>query len=154
MPERLSEERLVKRWYLPVKIMKKTKIKLQKRIKRHRKIRAKISGNSKIPRLCVFRSNLHIYAQLIDDEKSKIILVASDKEIGKKTKKEEAITEKSGEKKQLSGKVAIAYMVGKLIAEKATKNKIEKVVFDKGGYTYHGRIRAVADGAREGGLKF
>lgn len=126
----------------------------QKRYKRHRRIRAKISGTSKIPRLCVFRSNLHIYAQLIDDEKGKVIITASDRELEVKPKKERIKTEKSEEKKKLSGKEVIAYAVGKLVAEKAIKNKIEKIVFDKGGYAYHGRVKTLADGAREGGLKF
>jgi len=132
----------------------KSEIKHQKRDKRHRRIRIKISGTSKIPRLCVFRSNLHIYAQLIDDEKRKIILTAGDRELKIKPKKGDIKTEKPGGKKQLSGKSAIAYAVGKLIAEKAIKNKIEKVIFDKGGYAYHGRVEGLAEGARAGGLKF
>jgi len=132
----------------------KAEIRHQKRYKRHRRIRAKISGTSKIPRLCVFRSNLHIYAQLIDDEKGKVIITASDRELEVKPKKEKIKTEKSGEKKKLSGKEVIAYAVGKLVAEKAIKNKIEKIVFDKGGYVYHGRVKTLADGARDGGLKF
>ncbi len=111
-------------------------IKREKRYRRHRRVRAKISGTAKIPRLCIFRSTKHIYAQLIDDEKSKTLAQVSDLEI-KKGKKTE-----------------IAYEVGKLIAQKAIKEKIEKVVFDRGGYKYHGRVKAVAEGAREAGLKF
>lgn len=111
--------------------------KRERRIKRHRKIRAKISGDSKTPRLCVFRSAKHIYAQLIDDQKGKTILSASDIELkGKKLKKTD-----------------LAKEVGKTVAQKATAKKIEKVVFDRGGYQYHGKVKAVAEGAREGGLK-
>lgn len=89
------------------------------------------------PRLCVFRSNKHIYAQLINDQNGKVLLAASDLEVKKK-----------GTKKEL------AQEVGKLIAQKAKKKKIEKVVFDRGGYKYHGRVKALAEGAREQGLIF
>jgi len=116
--------------------------KRKKRYKRHKKIRAKISGTSQRPRLCVFRSNKHIYCQLIDDEKGHTLLSASDLEL-KVTKSKNQRT-----------KVDIAKEVGKLIAQKAKKIKIEKVVFDRGGYKYHGRVKALAEGAREGGLKF
>lgn len=96
-------------------------------------------GTKDMPRLFVFRSNQHIYAQLIDDDKAKILVTVSD--INTKIKK--------GEKKS-----DIAKEIGKIIAKKAFENKIEKVVFDRGGAVYHGRIKALADGAREGGLKF
>lgn len=113
-------------------------IKKQKILRRHKRIRAFIQGTKERPRLCVFRSNKHIYAQIIDDEKSKILLFASDKEIkSKKGKKSE-----------------IAKEVGKLIAKKAIENKINAIVFDRGGILFHGRIKALAEGAREGGLKF
>jgi len=105
--------------------------KQEKRLTRHRRVRAKISGTGKVPRLCVFRSHQYIYAQLIDDEKGKTIAVATGKANIDKAKK-----------------------VGKLIAKKALEKKIEKVIFDRGGYQYHGRVKAVAEGAREGGLKF
>ncbi len=118
----------------------KPKIKRQKRIQRHKKIRAKIKGTIECPRLCVFRSLKHIYAQLIDDEKGKTLLSVSDQEIKKSKTKDK--------------KVVLAYQVGKLIAEKALKKKIKKVVFDRGGFIFHGRVKAIADGAREGGLKF
>ena len=114
-------------------------LKREKRKRRHKRVRAKISGTAKIPRLCVFRSNKHIYAQLIDDTQGKTLLSASDLEIkfkGKKTKTEKA------------------FEVGKLIAKKAQEKKIQKIVFDRGGYKYHGRVKALAEGAREGGLKF
>jgi len=148
-----------------------SKIKREKRIRRHRKIRAEIKGTNERPRLCVFRSLKHIYGQLIDDEKGKTLVMASDQEI-KKSKKSQPTAdqpqptagqpevEKAGkvkdEKKKVIRvrKVYVAYEVGKLLAEKALKKKIQKVVFDRGGYKYHGRVKAVAEGARENGLKF
>ena len=129
--------------------------KKEKRHRRHKRVRAKISGTAKVPRLCVFRSNKHIWAQLIDDEKIKTLISAGDLELKKQkkeTKKQRAESKKT--KKKFSGKVAPAFEVGKLIAKKALENKIEKVVFDRGGYKYHGRVKALAEGAREGGLKF
>ena len=96
-------------------------------------------GTKDRPRLFVYRSNQHIYVQLVDDDKAKIMMGASDKDV--KSKK--------GEKK-----TDVAKEVGKLIAKKAMENKIEKVIFDRGGVLFHGRVKAVADGAREGGLKF
>jgi large subunit ribosomal protein L18 len=114
-------------------------VKKDKIIRRHKKIRMSISGTKECPRLCVFRSNQHIYAQLINDEDVKVLMSVSDK--GLKAKK--------GDKK-----ADIAKEVGKLIAKKAIETKIEKVVFDRGGLVFHGRIKALADGAREGGLKF
>jgi large subunit ribosomal protein L18 len=120
--------------------------KKEKRQRRHRKIRAKMFGTQDKPRLSVFRSAKHIYAQLINDEKRKTLVSASDSEI---------------KKLKLKGKISKAVELGKLIAQKALDlpadrqgKKIEKVVFDRGGYKYHGRIKAVAEGAREGGLKF
>ncbi len=104
---------------------------------RHKRIRTKIFGTVQTPRLCVFRSTKYIYVQLIDDEKGKTIAVVSDKEI----------------KSKLNG-INKAREVGKLIAEKAAEKKIKKVVFDRGGYQYHGRVKSIAEGAREGGLKF
>ncbi len=109
-----------------------------KRNRRHHRVTAKMKGTAKKPRLCVFRSLNHIYAQMIDDEKGKTILQAKDYEI----------------KKKVAGKVALAKEVGKLIAEKASEKKIVSIVFDRGGYKYHGRVKALAEGAREGGLKF
>jgi len=113
--------------------------KQEKRYRRHKRVRAKVFGTARVPRLCVFRSAKHIYAQLIDDEKSKTLVSVRDRELRKK--KGQTKMEKAKE-------------VGKLIAKKALAKKIEKVVFDRGGYTYHGRVKALAEGAREGGLKF
>ncbi len=117
-----------------------------KRKRRQKRVRAKISGTAKIPRLCVFRSANHIYCQLINDEKRETILAANDFELkdAKKAKKED----------KYSGKVAVAYNVGKLIAKRAEEKKIKKVVFDRNGFDYHGRVKALAEGAREGGLEF
>jgi len=145
------------------------KLKREKRFRHHKRVRVKISGTSKIPRLCVFKSAKHIYCQLIDDEKGRTLAAAGDLKLNlkpespsSKVSKEEKTEET---KKSLRGKVALAYEVGKLIAKKALdynppaalkgkKYKIEKVVFDRGGYRYLGRVRALAEGAREGGLKF
>ena len=113
--------------------------KQEKRYRRHKRVRAKVFGTASVPRLCVFRSAKHIYAQLIDDEKSKTLVSVRDRELRKK----------KGQTKMEQAKE-----VGKLIAKKALAKKIEKVVFDRGGYTYHGRVKALAEGAREGGLKF
>lgn len=125
--------------------MKATK--KQKRVRRHNRVRAKVKGTKSMPRLCVFRSNQHITAQIIDDEKGKTIVFASD--AGKLDAK--LLT---SEAKDKSGKVAKAFIVGKLIAQKAIEKKIKEVVFDRGGFNYHGRVKALADGAREGGLVF
>ena len=116
--------------------------KQEKKIRRHKRVRAKVSGTADIPRLCIFRSNQHIYAQLIDDEKGVTILAEQDKEM----KKADA-----GERK---GKIAVAYAVGKFIAEKALEKKIKKIVFDRAGHKYHGRVKALAEGARDAGLVF
>ncbi len=112
------------------------KSKAEKRIRRRKRIRAKIKGGSSCPRLSVFKSNKHLYAQLIDDEKGVTVASVSDKSSKGKTKTERA-------------KAA-----GLEIAKKAVEKKISKVVFDRGGFIYTGRVRALADGAREGGLKF
>lgn len=109
------------------------------RLRRHKRIRGKISGTPEFPRLCVFRSLANIYAQVIDDVNGKTIASASS--LDEKIVKE-------GSKKE------IAKQVGKLVAERAKAAGVENVVFDRGGYVYHGRIQELADGAREGGLKF
>lgn len=126
--------------------------KQEKRYRRHKRVRAKIFGTAKIPRLCVFRSARHIYAQLINDEKGETILNSNDFEI--KKPKVQTKSKESKEKKERSTKAAIAYEVGKLIAGRALKKEIKKIVFDRGGYGYYGRTKALAEGAREGGLEF
>ena len=112
-----------------------------KRIKIKKRIRKVVYGSSTKPRLTVYRSNKEIYAQLIDDNLGKTIVSASsrDKEISKE---------------KLSNKTETASVVGKQIAVLAVKNGISKVKFDRNGYLYHGRVKALADGAREGGIKF
>lgn len=118
--------------------------KQKKRIIRHKRIRAKIFGTKQIPRLCVFRSNKHLYAQIIldDNEKSKTLISVSDFNL------------KLDKSKKLKEKYIKAYEIGKLIAERALEKKIKKVVFDRGGYKYHGNIKALADGAKDNGLEF
>ncbi len=113
------------------------------RHRRHKRVRAKTRGTGKIPRLCVFRSNKHIYGQLVDDDKGKTLIAASDLEI-----------KSSSKKQKTANKTVVAHEVGELLAKKAIEKKFEKMVFDRGGYKYHGRIKALAEGAREGGLKF
>jgi large subunit ribosomal protein L18 len=120
------------------------------RQRRQRRVRAKVSGTAERPRLSVFRSAGHISAQLIDDAAGKTIAAASDLEI---EKKERAAIAKKGEGDR-KAKVAVAYAVGKLLADKAKKKKIEAAVFDRAGFLYAGRVAALADGARDGGLAF
>ena len=109
------------------------------RVKRHNRVRGKISGTAERPRLNVFRSEKHIYAQIIDDAAGKTLVSASSVEKG---------FEGLGSNKEAARKV------GKTVAERAVKAGIEEVVFDRGGYIYHGRVQELAEGAREGGLKF
>ena len=110
------------------------------RVERHKRIRKDISGTSERPRLNVFRSNANITAQIIDDEKGLTLVSASTRE--------KELNIKNG------GNVEAAKLIGAEIAKRAKKAKIEKVVFDRGGYLYHGRVQAVADAARENGLEF
>lgn len=117
--------------------MNANKLKIAKRDRRHNRVRAKISGNSARPRLAVFRANQHIYAQIVDDATHKTIASSSTLKIKAKGNKSE-----------------LAAAVGKEIAAKAAEQKITQVVFDRGGYKYHGRVKALADAAREAGLKF
>ena len=109
------------------------------RILRHKRVRGKISGTAARPRLCVYRSNSNIYAQVIDDVSGKTLASASTVE--------RDFTEYGGNK-------AAARKIGNLVAKRALEKGIETVVFDRGGYIYHGRVQELADGAREGGLKF
>ena len=113
--------------------------KLEKRIRIKRRVRGKISGSSELPRLSVYKSNKEMYAQLIDDNSGKTLASASSREKG---------VDANGTKTEVSA------AVGKAIAAKAIAAGIENIVFDRNGFVYHGRIKALADGAREGGLKF
>src|SRR5690554_3922360 len=114
--------------------------KLERRARLKRRIRKTVEGTVGRPRLSVYRSNKEIYAQVIDDVNSKTLAAASsrDKDIDTSNK----------------NKVEVAKLVGKSIAEKALKAGVETITFDRGGYLYHGRVKSLADGAREGGLKF
>lgn len=116
---------------------------LSTRKRRHVRVRAKVSGTPVRPRLNVFRSSAHIYVQVIDDLAGNTLVQANDLE--------EAVRDRAGEG---ATKTARSKAVGEVIAERAKEAGIESVVFDRGGFLYHGRIKAVADGAREGGLKF
>ena len=109
------------------------------RVKRNNRVRGKISGTPERPRLCVFRSENHIYTQVIDDVAGNTLVSASSVEKGFEG---------------LGSNCEAAKKVGATVAERALKKGIEEVVFDRGGYIYHGRVQALAEGAREGGLKF
>lgn len=122
---------------------------INKRKIRHKRVRAKIKGDAACPRLCVFRSNKHIYLQAVNDVHMKTILSADDLTAGANLPTGQA---GSGKKKQTKKENARA--AGKVIAEKLVEKNIKKVVFDRGGYKYHGRIKEAAEGAREGGLQF
>ena len=117
--------------------MNKQNIKQQKKERRKNRIRAKIKGSKNCLRLSVFRSNTGMYVQLINDDNGKTVVSVHNKEI-----------------KEKGNKIEISFKLGKLLAKKAVSKKIEKVVFDRGGCKYHGRVKAIADGARESGLKF
>jgi large subunit ribosomal protein L18 len=121
--------------------MFKTKTRLERHLKKHMRVRTKIVGTAERPRLCVFRSLKHMYAQIIDDNGGRTLVSAStlDKEIR---------AEAGG------NNLASAKQVGQLVAKRALEKGIGEVVFDRGGYLYHGRIKSLADSAREAGLKF
>jgi large subunit ribosomal protein L18 len=119
-------------------MVKKSNLNFKKREKR---ARVKILKTKKYSRLSVHRSNNHIYAQIIDDKKGETLVTYSDSKL-------KFTEDKKGTKSER------AFMVGKKLAELALKKKVSKVVFDRGGYKYHGRVKALAEGAREGGLKF
>lgn len=109
---------------------------------RHRRVRKKVSGNPEQPRLCVFRSLRSIYAQIIDDTGGKTLVAASSQDAKREAGQE------------IRPKIALSTEVGRLLAQRALEQGISKVVFDRGGYKYHGRVKALADAAREGGLQF
>ena len=112
------------------------------RVIRHARVRKKISGTPDMPRLCVYRSNANIYAQIIDDSKGLTLVQASTMDASLKGKFDDM------------NKTAVAKAIGKLVAERAIAAGIESVVFDRGGYIYTGRVASLAEGAREAGLKF
>ncbi len=112
---------------------------IRKRV--HERVRAKVSGTAERPRLNVFRSLNHIYAQIIDDASATTVASAST-------------VAKKGDEKKSGGNIGAAAFVGKLIAERARDKGVTRVVFDRGGYLYHGRVKALADAAREAGLEF
>jgi large subunit ribosomal protein L18 len=118
-------------------------IKLSGRARRHRRVRKKISGSAERPRLCVFRSEQHIYAQLIDDLEGKTIAAAGS-----------TSPEIKGELAKRGRDRDAAVKVGQLIAERAKVLKVESVIFDRAGYKYHGRVKELAEAARKAGLKF
>lgn len=122
--------------------MGKVEDKKRTRFSRRRRIRGKVNGTSERPRLSVFRSTRHIYAQIVDDDMGKILASASTME---------AKLRQSG---NYGGNIEAAKEVGKLLAERAATQKIEAVSFDRGGFKYHGRVKALAEAARDGGLKF
>ena len=109
------------------------------RLRRKKRVRAKIKGTGECPRLCVFRSNRHIYAQVVDDLKGKTLVSISSNESGAKVGR---------------ASVKATEKIGEQLAEKCSKLKIKSIVFDRGGYRYHGRVKALAEGARKGGLEF
>lgn len=113
--------------------------KREQRMRRHRRVRGRVQGTLQVPRLMVFRSNQHLYASLIDDEAGNVLMSCSDRDIATKVKKKPQ---------------DVAKEIGNTIASKAKAKKISKVVFDRGGYKYHGLVKALAEGAREGGLIF
>lgn len=113
-------------------------IKQSQKEKRKHRVRMKLRKHNDRPRLTVFRSNRYIYAQIIDDAKGKTLVAAGEKEVSE----------------PIAKRVEQAFALGKLIAARAKKKKVLEVVFDRGSFAYHGRVKALADGAREGGLRF
>ncbi len=122
--------------------MKRSKTAHAARIRRHLRVRKRVHGTDEKPRLCVYRSLTHIYAQVIDDDRGHTIAAASDVEA-------DARGEAKGKQKS-----DVAKLVGELIGKRAKEQGVSTVVFDRGGYQFHGRVKALATGAREAGLKF
>lgn len=122
---------------MKLRVSKHSSSKVANRLKKKIKIRKTVNGTSERPRLCVFRSSKHIYAQVVNDEQHKTLLTVSSLKLDQK----------------LDGK-GLAKLVGKTVAEAALKQGIKAVVFDRNGFIYHGRVQALADGAREAGLSF
>jgi len=119
-----------------MKAIHKPKTRSERRIRRHLRVRRRVEGTPERPRLVVHRTLKHIYAQIVDDSAQRTLMTVSDLSVGEGKKQERSV------------------MVGKTIAERAKAAGITRVVFDRAGYKYHGRVKAVADGAREGGLEF
>jgi large subunit ribosomal protein L18 len=122
-----------------MRAIRKIKTQADRRARRHLRVRKRVRGSAVRPRLVVFRSSKHIYAQVVDDDRGVTLVGASDRTEG---------IEVDGK-----GKTAKSFALGQLIAARAKSQGIVKVVFDRGGYQYHGRVKAVADGARKGGLE-
>lgn len=122
--------------------MNSGEIRRKARLKRHRRVRKKVIGSQERPRLSVFKSARHIYAQIIDDDAGHTLAGAS------------SLSPQIVQGKDQADKKGVAKAVGKLVAESALKADVREVVFDRGGYRYHGRVKALADGAREAGLEF
>ncbi len=123
--------------------MKKAALRWEKRKRRHTRVRARVHGTATCPRISVFRSNKHVLLQLVDDSTGKTIVSARDVEATSR-----------GKKAGMGTRANLAFEAGKRLAERAREKNISRVVFDRGGYKYHGIVKMVADGAREGGLKF
>lgn len=133
----------------------------QARLRRHQRVRKKVSGTTQRPRLAVFRSATHIYAQVIDDTRSRTLVAASsrDSQFAAEAKNAEPLAENDETAQAIKGltsnkRVVQAWQVGQVIAQRAKALGITSVVFDRGGYIYHGRVAALAEGARKGGLDF
>ena len=122
-----------------MRAIRKIKTQADRRARRHLRVRKRVHGTAARPRLVVFRSSKHIYAQVVDDDKGVTLLGAADTSEGIQV--------------EGSGKTGKSHALGRLIAARAKEKGIAKVVFDRGGYQYHGRVKAVADGARKGGLE-
>ncbi len=122
-----------------MRAIRKIKTQADRRARRHLRVRKRVRGTAARPRLVVFRSSKHIYAQVVDDDRGVTLVGASDASEGIQV--------------EGAGKTAKSHALGRLIAAKAKEKGIARVVFDRGGYQYHGRVKAVADGARKGGLE-
>ncbi len=129
-------------------------VKEKQRNRRHSRIRARVSGTFSRPRLSVYRSNKFIYAQIIDDDTGATLVSATDKVLEGKVVKSGGTKEKKAGKRSAAKKLNRAKAVGEAVANLAKEKQITKVVFDRGGFLYAGRVKALAEGAREGGLEF
>ncbi len=136
----------------------KAKNRKELRARRHARIQRKLRGTAERPRLVVYRSLRHVEAQLVDDDRGVTLLGVSTRAPAVRAAKGEGEKGKKGEKgekgDERSAKVAASFEAGRLLAERAREAGVEQVVFDRGGFRYHGRVKALADGARKGGLRF